>query len=539
MPAPPPPPAPAIPDPAASAAAAAPAVAPLPDNEAQRLQVLLDLNLLDTPPDARFDRITRLAARLFGVSTALVSLIDAERQWFKSRVGMTLPETPRAASFCAHAILQDDVMVVRDACEDARFAHTPMVQGDNPVRFYAGSPIAAGDGHRIGTLCILDRVPREFNDEERVLLRDLAGIVGNEVAAIELGIAAERQRRSEHAVRALLDHLPDGVLLLDDSGAIVSCNEAAERMFGAPCTVLARQPAASLIGFEPAPVKRHDGSGRRADGTLFAAEITIAAMPLDGRTHLAVAVHDVAPYRAEQERMRAANERRHNYFRTASHELRTPMASILGFSELLLKRDFDAATGRELMDIIHRQATRLISLVNQMLDLARIDSGGSSQLHPAALDLREVLAKMHAALEDRAQAARLDLQPGPALPRVFADPLRIQQALHNIVSNALAYSAPESRVAIALSLDSRDGRPGVLATVRDQGIGMTPEQREQVYDAFWRAGALPDVAGNGLGMTIVREIVDLHGGVVEIDSTPGGGSQVALWLPATEGGAAR
>ena len=523
----------------ATPATTATCAAPIPANEAQRLQVLLDLNLLDTPPDARFDRITRLAARLFGVPTALVSLIDAERQWFKSRVGLEFRETPRSASFCAHAILQDEVMVVRDACEDERFAHTPLVQGDNPVRFYAGSPIAAGDGHRIGTLCILDRVPREFSEEERGLLRDLAGIVGNEVAAIELKIASERQRRSEHAVRALLDHLPDGVLLVDDSGAIVSCNEAAERLFGVPCTTLARQPAASLVGFEPAPVARREGSGRRADGSLFAAEITIAAMPLDGRTHLALTVRDVAPYRAEQERVRAANERRHNYFRTASHELRTPMASILGFSELLLKRDFDAATGRELMDIIHRQATRLISLVNQMLDLARIDSGGAAQLHPAALDLREVLAKMQGALEDPAQAARLDLRPGNDVLRVFADPLRIQQALHNIVSNALAYSAPESRVEVALAPEARDGRAGVLATVRDQGIGMTPEQREQVYDAFWRAGALPDVAGNGLGMTIVREIVDLHGGVVEIDSTPGGGSQVALCLPAAEGGAAR
>jgi len=505
---------------------------PLPTDEEQRLQVLLDLNLLDTAPEERFDRITRLAARLFGVPSAMVSLIDAERQWFKSRVGMELPETPRTASFCAHAIRQDDVMVVRDACQDERFAHTPLVQGENPVRFYAGSPIAVGDGYRIGTLCIIDSVPRDFGPEERDLLRDLAGIVANEVAAIDLKLAAERQRRSEHAVRALLDHLPDGVLLLDDSGAIVSCNQAAERMFGNSCTALARQSAAAVIGVEPAPMVRHEGVVRRADGGLFAAEITIAAMTLDERQHLVVTVHDVAIARAERERLRAANERRHNYFRTASHELRTPMASILGFSELLLKRDFDAATGRELMDIIHRQATRLISLVNQMLDLARIDSGGSSQLHPITLDLRAVLVKMHGALEDPALAARVELHPGPALPKVFADPLRIEQALHNIVSNALAYSTPESKVEIDLRLDARDGQPGVLATVRDQGIGMTPEQRAQIYDAFWRGGALPDVAGNGLGMTIVREIVELHDGVIEIDSTPGGGTQVGLWLPA-------
>ncbi|WP_123071921.1 GAF domain-containing protein, partial [Massilia aurea] len=345
--------------------------APLPADEARRLQVLIDLELLDSPPDERFDRITRLAARMFDVPTALVSLIDADRQWFKSRVGLALPETPRSTSFCAHAILQDDVMVVRDACEDARFANNPLVLGDAGIRFYAGSPIEVGDGTRIGTLCIIDRVPREFGPEERTLLRDLAGIVAGEVAALELRAAVERERRSAATVRALLDHLPDGVLLFDAAGTIQSCNPAAERMFGAPCQVLAGQASSALIGIAPKAVARHEGTGRRADGSTFAAEVSIAGMTLDGRDYLVATVRDVAWHRAEQERVRAANRRRHDYFRTASHELRTPMASILGFSELLLKRDFDAATGRELIDIIHRQANRLIGLVNQMLDLAR------------------------------------------------------------------------------------------------------------------------------------------------------------------------
>lgn len=505
--------------------------APLPADEARRLQVLIDLELLDSPPDERFDRITRLAARMFDVPTALVSLIDADRQWFKSRVGLALPETPRAASFCAHAILQDDVMVVRDACEDARFANNPLVLADAGVRFYAGSPIEVGDGVRIGTLCIIDRVPREFGPDERTLLRDLAGIVAGEVAALELRAAVERERRSAATVRALLDHLPEGVLLFDAAGTIQSCNPAAERMFGAPCQVLAGQASSALIGIAPKAVARHEGTGRRVDGSSFAAEVSIVEMTLDGRDYLVATVRDVAWHRAEQERVRAANRRRHDYFRTASHELRTPMASILGFSELLLKRDFDAATGRELIDIIHRQANRLIGLVNQMLDLARIDSGGSDQLHPAPLDLAQVLEKVKAGIEDAAQSARIVLHPVPDLPQVQADPQRVQQALANIVANALAYSAPDSQVEIGIAAAARDGRAGVAVTVSDRGVGMTQEQRTQVYDAFWRAGALPDVPGNGLGMTIVREIVAVHCGKVEIVSHPGDGTQVTFWLP--------
>ncbi len=502
-----------------------------PAEEARRLQVLIDLDLLDSPPDERFDRITRLAARLFDVPTALVSLVDAERQWFKSRVGMDLAETPRSASFCAHAIRQEDVMVVVDACADARFADSPMVRGDAGIRFYAGSPIAIGDGTRIGTLCIIDRVPREFGEQERILLRDLAGIVANEVGALELKAAAERERRSAQTVRALLEHLPDGVLLFDAAGMIQSCNPAAERMFGAPCQVLAAQPASTLIGIHPQPVARHEGTGRRPDGSTFAAEVSIAEMALDGQGYLVATVRDVAWHRAEQERVRSANQRRHDYFRTASHELRTPMASILGFSELLLKREFDAATGRELIDIIHRQATRLIGLVNQMLDLARIDAGGSAQMHPAPLDLASAMDKVKAAIDDPAQAARIALQPAPGLPQVQADPQRVQQALANIVANALAYSAPASQVAVGIGAGARDGKPGVAVTVSDRGVGMTADQQRQVYDAFWRAGALPDVPGNGLGMTIVREIVAVHCGQVEIASNPGDGTQVTLWLP--------
>ncbi|WP_306397937.1 sensor histidine kinase [Telluria beijingensis] len=507
------------------------APAPLPANEARRLQVLIDLDLLDSPPDERFDRITRLAARLFDVPTALVSLVDADRQWFKSRVGMALDQTPRSASFCAHAILQDDVMVVADACQDPRFAHSPLVQGSDGIRFYAGSPIEAGDGQRIGTLCIIDKVPREFGADERTLLRDLAGIVANEVAALELKAAAERERRAAQALKALLEHLPDGVLLFDHDGKVASCNPAAERMFGAPCQALAGRPAEALLGMRPAPVTRHEGNARRADGGSFAAEVSIAEMTLDGQVQLVATVRDVAWHRVEQERVRAANQRRHDYFRTASHELRTPMASILGFSELLLKREFDAATGRELIDIIHRQATRLIGLVNQMLDLARIDSGGSAQMHPAPLDLAELAARVRDAIDDPAQAGRIVLKPAVGPAPVLADPLRAQQALANIVANALAYSAPGSPVTLDIAAAERGGRPGAAVTVGDRGVGMTPEQRRQVYDAFWRAGALPDVPGNGLGMTIVREIVAVHCGEIEIVSQPGDGTQVTLWLP--------
>ena len=516
--------------------------AALPADEQQRLQVLIDLNLLDTPPDERFDRIRGCAARVFGVPVAVVSLVDGERQWFKSRVGIAGPDGALGLVLRPRHPCRTMLMVVVDARHDERFANSPMVRGE------AGGALLCrladrGARRRPGSaaLCLIDRVPREFQRGRRATAaRDLAGIVANEVAALELKATVERERKSAAAVRALLEHLPEGVLMLDQDGIVISCNPAAEGMFGAPCKVLAGLPSAELIGMQPKAVARHEGNGRRADGSSFAAEVSIAEMQLDGKVFLVATVRDVAWHRAEQERVRAANQRRHDYFRTASHELRTPMASILGFSELLLKREFDAATGRELIDIIHRQATRLIGLVDQMLDLARIDAGGAAQLHSAPLDLAEVLGKVVAAVEAPSDAARIALDAAPGQAQVVADPLRVQQALANILANALAYSAPDSQVALGLAPASREGRPGFAVVVRDQGVGMTPEQRRQVYDAFWRAGSLPDVPGNGLGMTIVREIVHVHCGTIEIASNPGDGTTVTLWLPlepASEAGA--
>lgn len=157
-----------------------------PHNEAARLRALAAVRLLDTEPEERFDRFTRLARRLFGVPIALVSLVDHSRQWFKSRDGLDATETSRDISFCGHAILGRDVFVIPDARADTRFADNPLVTGAPDIAFYAGAPVHAPDGSALGTLCIIDRVPREFSNEDREALQDLAQMVEHECAIIEL-----------------------------------------------------------------------------------------------------------------------------------------------------------------------------------------------------------------------------------------------------------------------------------------------------------------------------------------------------------------
>src|SRR6185295_4780100 len=136
--------------------------APVPPHESERLGALQRYEVLDTEPEQRFDDLTLLASHICETPIALITLVDAERQWFKSRVGLTTTQTPRAISFCGHAILKDDVMVVPDVSADPRFADNPLVTGEPHARFYAGAPLVSPGGQALGTLCVIDRVPRDL-----------------------------------------------------------------------------------------------------------------------------------------------------------------------------------------------------------------------------------------------------------------------------------------------------------------------------------------------------------------------------------------
>jgi diguanylate cyclase (GGDEF)-like protein len=163
----------------------------IPADEKKRLDTLRGLGILDTAAEERFDRVTRLAQRLLGVPIALVSLVDADRQWFKSRVGLEATETPRDVSFCGHAILRDEPFVIEDATADPRFADNPLVVEDPEIRFYAGCPITVAGTSRVGTLCVIDRQPRSMSPEDLELLRDLTAMVEQELSALRLATTDE------------------------------------------------------------------------------------------------------------------------------------------------------------------------------------------------------------------------------------------------------------------------------------------------------------------------------------------------------------
>ena len=231
--------------------------APVPENEEARLRVLEACRVLDTPPERGFDDITLLAAQICGVPVAAVSLIDRDRQWFKSAFGLDASETPRDVAFCAHTILQPELMIVPDARDDPRFSGNPLVTGDPGIQFYAGMPLVMSDGLALGSLCVIDQKPRRLSVDQQTALRAL----GNQVTAqlelkrhiaaqeehIRERLEAERQLQAEVAERRRVESELERVLLqnaqvlasitsifvgVDADGLVSTWNAAAGQTFG-------------------------------------------------------------------------------------------------------------------------------------------------------------------------------------------------------------------------------------------------------------------------------------------------------------------
>ena len=266
--------------------------APVPADEPERLRVLRGYKILDSAPELAFDDLTRLASHICGTPIALISFVDAERQWFKSRVGLDATETPRDVAFCAHAILQSEVMEVPDALADARFSDNPLVTADPKIRFYAGAPLVAPSGQTLGTLCVIDRQPRRLTDAQREALRALSRQV---IAQLEFRhhieelerLIRERDRAEsalnerEQALRDLFDSTNDLIQVVDHDGRFVYVNRAWRDMLGYSDDDLGRLRISDIT----APESREESAARfvrlRAGETLAHVETTFRSK--DGR----------------------------------------------------------------------------------------------------------------------------------------------------------------------------------------------------------------------------------------------------------------
>ncbi|HEX5354617.1 MAG TPA: ATP-binding protein [Aquabacterium sp.] len=218
------------------------------------------------------------------------------------------------------------------------------------------------------------------------------------------------------------------------------------------------------------------------------------------------------------------------FLSTAAHELRTPMVSVHGFSELLLKRPFSEEKRRDIYETIHRQSKLLVNMVTELLDLARIESRAGKDFHIRPLDVATVVDQAVNALLIQGDTRPVHMHVPTSLPRVFADEDKLIRALTNLLSNAYKYSPAGGDIRLDVLARSHMGQPQLGIRVTDHGIGMTPEQLARVCERFYRADPSCNIPGTGLGMSLVKEIMTLMGGEVSLSSVAGEGTQATLWL---------
>ena len=192
--------------------------APIPANDRERVEALKEYNILDTEPEQNFDDITRLAAYICGTPIALITMVDRDRQWFKSKVGLAAMGSPRDHAFCAHAIMESRLMEVENAEEDARFASNPLVTLDPYIRFYAGMPLLTSRGHALGTLCVIDNKPGKLREDQSLALKALGRLVVTELELRRVSRALAKASENLQNLAGLIPICTHCKGILDDRG---------------------------------------------------------------------------------------------------------------------------------------------------------------------------------------------------------------------------------------------------------------------------------------------------------------------------------
>lgn len=515
--------------------------------EASRLAALRKSNILDTPAEAAFDRITRVAARSLRVPIAIVSFVDERRQWFKSALGLPIRQSPVEHSFCARAIRNDGATVIPDTIADARFRDNPFVT-ELGIRFYAGAPLKSRDGHALGTLCIMDRKPRDFSPDERELLRDLAAVVESE---LELRHAVRERAQQTAAISSLRTgvlitdpNLPDNPVVFANPGFSGLTGFTPDEILGRNCRFLqgpATDPAV-VQSIHEAIQNRTTFHGTlvnyRRDGTAFWNELVIAPV-FDAHGEL---INFVGLQTDISERKRIADELEQSYQKLQAlerlrdnltdmivHDLRSPLTTIAGYIELVRDVASRKFTPAELnfVEKAEQSSLSLQRMITSLLDVSRLENGQmplQRQQHDLGAILRAAVDPVVPLLGNRRF-----VQSMPETPiTVTCDAQLIQRVMENLLNNAVKFTPPEGEIRLQLTPQA----PGARVMLTDTGTGIPEQYHSTIFEKFAQVDSRRFRHSTGLGLAFCRLAIEAHGGRIGVESQPGKGSTFWFELPA-------
>lgn len=488
---------------------------PIPNNEPQRLEALESYRIMDTAPEERLDNLTQLAADICRVPISLVSLVDGKRQWFKSRVGIDATETPREISFCQYAILDTETFEVENALDDSRFSENPLVTEDPSIRFYAGHPLTNDDGYNLGTLCVIDRVPRKLDEHQKNALKILAK---EAVAAIE----NHKTRRELNGYKKFFDMSLDLHCIAGTDGYFKKINPSFERVLGYSVEEMLPEPFVNFVHPEDIDATNEEVA-KLAEGAQTLGFENRYRKKGGGWTHLhwscqpdtetgelyAVA-HDITELKG------AINEL-DQFAYIVSHDLKAPLRAISTLTTFLEedledKLDDDTRTN---FNLLKSRVGRMEALINGILAYSRV---GKSNQSKEDINVSEILAEI---------VGGFDKKPGFTisypndLPAVYFNQVQLTQVFQNLISNGLKYHDKEKgtiEISCCENVDFHEFH------VSDDGPGIAPEYHEKIFEVFQTLQSRDEVESTGVGLSIVRKIIADQDGKVWVESKPGEGS---------------
>ena len=388
-----------------------------------------------------------------------------------------------------------------------------------------------------GSLCWVAAEIQPVRGPDRELTGFIA--VGTDITAAKL--YEQRLAQLHDELDAVLKVIPDGVVAFDAGGCVAYCNPAFEGLVGRSAGELVGMAAADVDALlarlgspEDVPEPFLSLAEDRVDTICLVnprpAIIARTIKAIRGKSAAnqwrACYLRDIT-HESEVDRMKS------EFLSTAAHELRTPMSSVHGFAELLVSRDFDAETARTIARTIHRQSSVLVQMVNDLLDLARIEAGRGRDVTLSRQPLAAIVREVSGGLLVQGDPRVVDLVPAAGDDAIVeVDTALLRQAITNVLSNAYKYSRGQGAIRLTLPVRNQGGERQVGVRVVDEGIGMTPEQLGRLFERFYRADPSGAIPGTGLGLTLVKEITEAMHGSVDVVSEVGRGTAVTLWFPA-------
>ncbi len=524
----------------------------LPFDEPQRLQRLRRLGLLDTGAEAVLDGFTELAASVTGMPIALISLIDEDRQWWKSAVG--LPQgggTPRALSFCGHAIAAGPgLFEIEDARLDPRFADNPIVLGPPQVTHYAGVPLVMPGGERIGTLCVIDAKPGRLAPQARDILARLARSIVDVLLLRESERDQRERAMADARFRTIAEALPQMVWSTNDAGQPDYFNQRWYEFTGMPPLDSPHAHPSALLHPDDLQAAQAGWQRSVATGQPYEQEYRLRHRSGDYRWVLTRALPvkdgfgrgmrwmgtctDIQDQKLAQEELQAASHRKDEFLAMLAHELRNPLAPLSMAAQLLQMAADEPERVRDSARLIERQVRHMTELVDDLLDVSRV-TRGLVTVERREVELGEVLQgaleQARPLIESRGHQVKLELPPAPL--HVRGDRVRLVQVVSNLLNNAAKYTQPGGHIGLMLRREGAHAHIGV----QDNGSGIEPRLLRHVFELFTQGQRTPDRAqgGLGLGLALVKSLVELHGGHVRAHSGgPGRGSTFTVCLPLIE-----